>query len=316
MMPGADRPFIAEDFVGREDAMASLAKLARQETEKRLLLLLGPFGYGKSWLLSNLETARREIGVESVLIGFAVPPIGAVEWGYLDVVERIRQALGPDHFAELDAVIAAAREQSAGLGLADAFATQLGGAPGAAAPAEGAAIAARVGDVGAGAQVAVGSNIVMAQGDVHYTIVQQGPQAGAAVLQQHQAAITDALLRALAALTERRKVTFEFDAWQRATAPTRDWLCRTLLAAILDKTLPGAAAIIADDVGVPEYQQRHPRVHPMPLGGLDADDIAEYWIERRGLDREKAPMVVAMCQGHPLTLAMIADLHDQAGGGL
>lgn len=316
MMPGADRPFIAEEFVGREEVMASLAKLARQETEKRLLLVLGAFGYGKSWLLRNLETARTEIGIETVLVNFAVPPLGAVEWGYLDVVERIRQVLGAEHFAELDAVIAAARDEASGLGLADAFATQLGGAPpGAVAPA-GAAVSAHVGDVGAGAQVAVGANIVMAQGDVHFAVVQQGPQAGAAVLAQHQAAITDALLRALATLTERRKVTFQLDAWLKATAPTRDWLCRTLLAAILDGTIPGAAAILSDDTGVPEYQQRHPRVHPMPLGALREDEILEYWVDRRGLDREKAGMVVTMSQGHPLTLAMIADLHDQAGGGL
>lgn len=317
MTMGADRPFIEEEFVGREQMMASLAKVARHETEKRVLLVLGPYGVGKSWLLEKLAAEREEIGIESVLVNFAVPPIGTVEWGYLDVVSHMREALGPDHFAELDAVIDAAREHSAGLGLADAFATQLdSGAPPGAALAAGDAITARVGDVGAGAQVAVGSNIVMAQGDVSYTIVQQGPQAGAAVLQHHQAEITETLQRALTALTAKRKVTFVFDAWLKATTPTRDWLVRSLLAWILDKSLEGAAAVISDDAAVPEYQQRHPRVHPMPLGVLGNDEVIEYWVERRGLDPEKTTWVVQACMGHPLTLAMIADLHDQMGGGL
>jgi hypothetical protein len=325
-----DRPFVPEEFVGRDTELGNVWKVARQETEKRVLLVLGPFGIGKSWLLHKLELDREEAGIEAVMVNFAVPPLGAVEWGYLDIALAVRDQLGR-HFDELDAAVAAARKESEGLGIADPFATQLGaGAPAPAAPAVPAAgpitaggdaagrdqIEAAVGDIGTGAQVAVGSQISMAQRDVNYYFVQQGPRQGDQQLQQHhQAAITAALRSGLeAAAADGRKVAFVFDSWLKATTPTRDWLCRTVIAWVRDKEIAGTSAVVADDSAIPELQQRHPRVYSSPLDRLTEDEIVEYWVEKRGLDREKASWVVQACLGHPLTLAMIADLHEQTGG--
>lgn len=315
---GVERPFIQEEFVGRARARDAMLKVARQETPKRLLLLVGAFGMGKTWLLHKLEHDESEAGIEAVLIDLALPPLGKAEWGYLDIVEAIRKELGGPTFAALDAAIAEAREESAKLGIADAFATQSGPAGAAAAASASAgdvSVAARVGDVGEGAQVAVGSQITMAQGDVTQYVVNQVVQGGEqVVLERFQAGITEAFRDGLAAALAERKATFVFDSWLKASGPTRDWLLRSLISWILEPSLESAAAVLADDTGIPELQQRHPRVHPLPLDRLGEEEVTTYWVERRMLGPEMAPMAHQMSQGHPLTLAMIADQQDQAGG--
>lgn len=311
--PTEDRPFIEEDFVGRDEALSNLLKVARHETPKRILLLLGPFGIGKTWLLQKLQADRDELGIEGVLVDFATPPLGRAEWGYLDIVEAAITQLGGEEFAALKDLIATVRKEGAGLGLADPFATQLA-APAAATPAAGGdTISVQAGEIGMGAQVAVGSNIVMAQGDVNYNVLIQGGDQ--AVQQHYQAQITAAFRESLLAFAATRQVSFVFDAWLKATTPTREWLFRGILTWIRDKEIDDkAAAILADDSTVPELQARHPRVYPMELPTMSEAEILDYWIEKRGLSPEKATWVVQACLGHPLTLAMIADLHDSMGG--
>lgn len=317
---GVERPFIEEEFVGRERAREVMLKVARQETPKRLLLLVGAFGMGKTWLLHKLEHDEGDAGIDAVLVDLAVPPLGKAEWGYLEIVEELRRALEGETFAGLDETIARAREESAKLGIADAFATQAGGAGGAPAQTQAQAagdvsVAARVGDVGEGAQVAVGSQITMAQGDVTQFVVNQVVQGGdEALLSRFQAEITDAFREGLETLLSERKVTFVFDSWLKASGPTRDWLLRSLLSWILEPALENVAAVLADDTGIPELQQRHPRIHPLPLERLDEGEVTTYWVDRRLLQPEMAPMALQMSQGHPLTLAMIADQQDQSGG--
>jgi hypothetical protein len=322
MGPGQARPFIEDDFVGRDEPMANLLKVARQETPKRILLVLGPFGIGKSWLLQKLQADRDESDIESVLVDFATPPLGRAEWGYLDIVEASCAQLGGAEFEALRGLIETVRKEGAGLGLADPFATQMAAAaPAAAAPAApsdsrgGDTITVQAGDIGMGAQVAIGSNIVMAQGDVHYHVVNQvGQNSDQAVQQHYQARITEAFRESLAAFSATRKVSFVFDAWLKASNPTRDWLFQTLLAWIRDKQIAGAAAIVSDDAAVPELQGRHPLVHPMELSTMTEAEIHDYWVDKRGLGEEKVVWVAQACLGHPLTLAMIADLHEMQGG--
>jgi hypothetical protein len=206
------------------------------------------------------------------------------------------------------------RKEAAGLGLADPFATQLGNlVPGQAAGGDRFDVAA--GDIGAGAQVAVGSGNIQAQGDVNLVVVNQSAASTDASVQQHyQARITAAFQAALEAATAERKLIFVFDSWLKASTPTRDWLSRTLLAWIRDEALTGIGAVLADDAAVPELQGRHPRVFALPLNTLTEAEVTTYWVERRGLDAAKVSWVTQACLGHPLTLAMIADLHEMSGG--
>ncbi len=320
MGPGQARPFIQDEFVGRDEVLANLLKVARQETPKRILLVLGPFGIGKSWLLHKLAAIRDEVGIEGVLVDFATPPLGKPEWGYLDIVEASRAQLGGAEFDALGELIDQVRKEGAGLGLADPFATQMGNPVAAPAATPGGARAGDTfeilaGDIGMGAQVAIGSNIVMAQGDVNYYVVNQGGQQTDQAVQQHyQARITEAFQSSLASFSATRKVSFVFDAWLKASNPTRDWLMQTLLAWIRDKQLTGAAAILSDDAAVPELQGRHPLVYPMDMPTLTEAEIRVYWVDKRGLGEDKLAWVAQACLGHPLTLAMIADLHEMQGG--
>ncbi len=338
--PGQERAFIEDDFVGRDEALANLLKVARHETPKRILLVLGPFGIGKTWLLQKLQADRDELDIEGVLVDFATPPLGRAEWGYLDIVEAALAQLGGDAFGSLKELVESVRKEGAGLGLADPFATQLGApaagtpagtpagtsgwnvgcdaaGPAAAPPAGrgGDTISVQAGDIGMGAQVAVGSNIVMAQGDVNYYVVNQVGQGGDQAVQQHyQARITDAFRDSLIAYSANHKVSFVFDAWLKGSTPTRDWLFRSLLSWLRDKEITDAAAILADDSAIPELQGRHPLVYPMELPTMTEAEILDYWVEKRGLSPDKATWVVQACLGHPLTLAMIADLHEMQGG--
>jgi hypothetical protein len=203
------------------------------------------------------------------------------------------------------------RKEAAGLGLVDPFATQVG----ATAAGAGDTFEVQAGDIGAGAQVAIGSNIVQAQGDVSLTVVNQlGANNAQAVQAHYQARITAALQAGLAAFSEGQRLTLVFDAWLKAPTPTRDWLMQGILAWIRDQSIPGMAAILADDSAVPEFEGRHPLVYSMSLPTMTKDEVVDYWVEKRGLDPGKAEWVVMACLGHPLTLAMIADLHDMQGG--
>lgn len=311
MGPAQARPFVESEFVGRDEPLANLLKVARHETPKRILLVLGQFGIGKSWLLQKLKAEHAEFDVTGVLIDFAVPPLGRLEWGYLDVVEAVRDQLDGEDFAALGGLVEAVRKEAAGLGLVDPFATQMG------APAvkAGDTFDVQAGDIGAGAQVAVGSNIIQAQGDVNLTVVNQlGQRSDQAVQEHYQARITAAFKEGLTAFAVNHKVTIVFDAWLKASTPTRDWLMQSLLAWIRDQEIANLAAVLADDAAVPEFQGRHPLVYAMDLPIMTEAEIIAYWVEKRGLAAEKAPMAVMACMGHPLTLAMIADLHEMQGG--
>jgi hypothetical protein len=311
MGPGQSRPFVESEFVGRDEPLANLLKVARHETPKRILLVLGQFGMGKSWLLKKLQADRAQFAIEGVLVDFGVPPMGQLEWGYLDVVESVRAQLSGAAFTDLGTLVEAVRKEAAGLGLVDPFATQMG-AP---AAAGGDKFEVQAGDIGAGAQVAVGSNIIQAQGDVNYTVVNQlGQRSEQAVQEHYQARITAAFKDAMAAYATDHKVTIVFDAWLKASTPTRDWLAQSLLAWIRDQTIPGLAAVLADDSAVPEFQGRHPLVYAMDLPIMTEAEIISYWVDKRGLSPDKAPMAVMASMGHPLTLAMIADLHEMQGG--
>lgn len=312
MGAGQPRPFVEDEFVGRDEPLANLLKVARHETPKRILLVLGQFGIGKSWLLKKLEADRAEFAIEGVLVDFSVPPLGRLEWGYLDVVEAVSAQLGASGLPELAELVTAVRKEAAGLGLVDPFATQMGAAAGAKA---GDTFDVQAGDIGAGAQVAVGSNIIQAQGDVNLTVVNQlGQRTDQAVQEHYQARITAALKDSLVTFAAGQKVTLVFDAWLKAATPTRDWLTRSVLTWIRDQEVSNVAAVLADDSAIPEFQGRHPLVYAMDLPIMTEAEIRTYWIDKRGLPADKAPMAVMACMGHPLTLAMIADLHDMQGG--
>lgn len=311
MGPGQSRPFVEDEFVGRDEPLGNLVKVARHETPKRILLVLGQFGIGKSWLLQKLKADSDDLSIAGVSIDFTMPPLGRMEWGYLDIVEAVIAQLGGPAFDDLSALVDAVRKEAAGLGLVDPFATQVG-TPSAG---PGDTFEVQAGDIGAGAQVAIGSNIVQAQGDVSLTVVNQLGANNAQAVQAHfQARITAALQAGLAAYSAGQKVTLVFDAWLKGPTPTRDWLVQGVLSWIRDQEITGMAAILADDSAVPEFEGRHPLVYSMSLPTMTKEEIVDYWVTKRGLDPGKTEWVVMACLGHPLTLAMIADLHDMQGG--
>jgi hypothetical protein len=338
---GQDRPFIEEEFVGRDEILENLLKVVRQESKRKIVLMLGQFGIGKTWFVQKLRADGDDATAELAYVDFGTPPLGKAEWGYLDIVEALRAQLGAEAFAPVDALIAQMRTESAGQGMSDAFATQMGAGPpvpggtpvgsvpGESAPAiappaavpqavggdfvGGDKISAEVGNVGEGAQVVVGSNVVMAQGDVNYYVVNQMPGRDDQQVQaQYQARITEALLGCLQTVAAKEKLTIILDAWLKASTPTRDWLQHGIAGWIRDGQLLDSALVVCDDSAAPELQGRHPSVIKVSLPGLSEAQAITYWVDKRKLDEAKASMVAQLSMGHPLTLSMIADQHALA----
>lgn len=342
-----ERPFIEEEFVGRDEMLGNLLKVVRQESKRKIVLMLGQFGIGKTWFVQKLRKDGDDATADLAYIDFGTPPLGKAEWGYVDLIEAMRAQLGEAHFGPVDALLEQMRAESQGRGMGDAFATQMGaadstagqaipgqpmpGAPGPAGAAPAVAppaavpqavggdfvggdkITADVGQVGEGAQVVVGSNVVMAQGDVNYYVVNQLPGRDDQQVQaQYQARITEALLGCLQSVADAENLTIILDAWLKASTPTRDWLQRGIAGWIRDGRLERTALVVCDDSAAPELQGRHPSVIQVSLPGLSEEQAITYWVEKRKLDESKAAMVAQLSMGHPLTLSMIADQHALA----
>ena len=159
-----------------------------------------------------------------------------------------------------------------------------------------------MGDVEAGAQVAVGQNITQIQAGVVNVLHRDDPL----VQQRIEAQVTAALRQCLRQQTGARLIVFFLDAWEQATTDLRRWLSRSLLAWVLDKQLPNALALVA---GMEEPRlDRHPlRIQRVVLRELDEAAFRDYWVKKRKLPVDEAANVFAVCGGMPLLMRMIAD---------
>lgn len=309
---------LIEDFVNREEQLATLWKMIRQEVDQRVLLICGPDGMGKTYLLDEFRAECEAKGINCACIEF----VEGSDQSYMTIVLNVYKQLGPEGFEHLIQTITETRTLGAWETVVTPPVAARVGYPAAnpvqhgtrsdgndfaqqaihGAKVEGDKIVGHVGDVGPGAQVIIGKQIEATQYYVTQIIQRDDPW----VQQMIQADITAAFRDCLIELTTTRTVAFLLDSWERATTDTRHWLRDNLLKWTLDKKLPNALAVVAG-TEVPDLGRPMRRIRRLTLAGLPDEAVRTYWIEKCGLPLEDVSYVIKLSNREPYLMALMAD---------
>jgi tetratricopeptide (TPR) repeat protein len=316
--------FHVEDFVDREEQLTTLWQIVRQETDQRILLIRGPAGMGKAYLLDEFHAQCRAGEIACARLDFAE----SADQHYIAIVLRVLRQLGLGGFEDLTELIAnphaldvrqrmptprtAPDEKSravdarpsgdhdsdAGLNtsqvtLDDGISRD--------------EITGIVGDVGAGAQVGIGKEIEFRK--TFYLSVQHDDPLVQRAIQDH---VTAALQDRLLGLTRTCKAVFLLSAWERVTTETDEWLCQGLLSWILDNKLPGAVAVVAG-LDVPDLHRLPRRIGWCELKELPDRAVRTYWVEKCGLPSDDVPQLIEISGGLPLAMVLTAERYFQEG---
>lgn len=287
---------LIEDFVNREEQLATLWQMVRQEVSQRVLLIYAPTGMGKTYLLDEFQDECQAEGIACARIDFAE----SADQNYLTIVLQVRSELGTEGFEPLNQAIEKARTDAAWETVpGPTAATRVEGPP-----AEGGRLSGRGGGVDFRGPATIYGDVIGRDAIYHITqIIQRDDPV---VQQVIQADITDAFHECLAELTAARQVVFLIDSWERATTDTGDWLRRHLLKWILDKKLPGAVAAVGGSQ-VPDLQRPPRGIRRLTLDGLPKEAVHMYWTEKYGLPAEDVPHVIRLSKREPYLLALMAD---------
>jgi hypothetical protein len=269
---------LIEDFVNRETQLDLLWNMVCGKVDQRILLIRGPGGIGKTYLLDECRARCQAEKIACVRIDFDT----LLERGYMTIVQMLWDQLGPLGFERLDQALATAsnlspwqvdrdREPPSG-GVAFDGSTTIHG------------------DV-------VGGNV--------YNINQASRHDHPMVQQRMQMLVTSALRECLADLAGTYRLVFLIDSWQDVPTDTRDWLRRHLLTWVADKTLSQAVMVIAGRE-LPDVPGPPPRIRELTLPELPEAAVRSYWVERRGLPAEEVPNVIKLSGGLPLTIYLMA----------
>jgi hypothetical protein len=286
---------LTEDFVNREEQLATLRKIIHQEVDQRILLIRGPKGIGKTYLLDEFRAECEAEGIDCARMDFAERS----DQNYMTTVLSVWNQLGPDGFEHLAQTIAGTRA----LGAWETVPT----APAAVRVEHSAANPVPSGRRSGGVDFYEAATI---HGDVvgrdAYYVTQIIQRDDPWVQQVIQADITAAFRDCLVELTTTRMVAFLLDSWERATTDIRDWLCRNLLKWILDKKLSNALAVVAG-TEVPDLGRPMRRSGRLALDRLPDEAVRTYWIEKCNLPPEDVTNIIKYSRGNPMVMALMAD---------
>jgi hypothetical protein len=286
---------LIEDFVNREEQLATLRKIIRQERDQRILLIRGPKGIGKTYLLDECQAECEAEGTNCARVDFAERS----DQNYMTIVLSVWNQLGPEGFEHLTQTIAETRA----LGAWETVPT----APAAVRVEHSAANPVPSGRRSGGVDFYEAATI---HGDVvgrdAYYVTQIIQRDDPWVQQVIQADITAAFRDCLVELTTTRMVAFLLDSWERATTDIRDWLCRNLLKWILDKKLSNALAVVAG-TEVPDLGRPMRRSGRLALDRLPDEAVRTYWIEKCNLPPEDVTNIIKYSRGNPMVMALMAD---------
>ena len=284
-----------EDFVNREKQLDLLWQVIQQEADVRIILIAGPSGIGKTYLLEECCSRCGQHGILHVRIDFTE------QWnsGYLAIIRNIRHQLGSENFGHFDQVLMAMRT----LGKSEPL-PEFSSPPGTGArPGTSSDLPGRSGGVNLSGPTKARDVVGR---DINY--ITQIIQTDDALVQNE---IRDQLIMALQQcvqqLTTRLPVVFFFDSWERATTDDRIWIHQHMLDWILEKRFAQAVAIVAG-IQPPQLQRLPRRVAQMSLSVLPDDALQTYWLEKRGLSPQELPHIIRLTRGHPAVVAMLADM--------
>jgi hypothetical protein len=282
--------FLVEDFVNRQELLATLWKIIRHETDQRLLFIHGPDGIGKTYLLDEFRAECQVDKIEYVRLDFVEIP----NPNYLTVVLSVYGQLGPPGFEHLSQTI----DETRSLGAWETIDSQTGQGDG------GDEIGIYVRDIGPDAQV-IGKQVI----NLTQIIQRDDP----VTQQKIQIDVTRALQDCLAEFTTTHTVVFLFDSWHKATTDIRDWLSENLLRWIADEKLPKGAAVVAGRE-VPDMHRPRRRIGRLALAELPDEAVRTYWVEKYGLPPDEVPDIIKYSGGMPIVMFMMAERRAMALG--
>ena len=290
---------IIEDFVNRERYLDILWQALNQNIHKRIILIPGDEGIGKTYLLEEYHAECKQGKIPCVRIDF----LESANRTYLGIVHAVRMQLGANGFAHLDNTV---RQN-----LAPSSQEKLLLPPAALDVAHqvdaSRSSGERSGGVDFSGPAQIGHDV--AGRDIIYLfqiIQREEPQ----VQEDVQGRITEALRSCLIELASTQSIAFLFDSWELAPTATRDWLSANLFAWALDKELPKGVVIVAG-FQVPYVSRLQIRVESLMLTYLSEEAVRIYWVEKRGLSPEEVPHITRLTHGKPSAVAMLADLQAE-----
>ncbi|MEM8531748.1 MAG: ATP-binding protein [Chloroflexota bacterium] len=292
---------LRELFVDRDRQLQAFSRMADGLASRRIMIVTAGPGMGKSWLLRMFAEEARNRELPVVYIDFA----DGVAYEVITLVRRFRDAFGAEHFNALTEAINEATTARVEL-------VTNGSNP-----------APRV-DVNVAESSVSGSSIAVSEvgtiiKDNNFVLETDNP----IIRQAIEDRITIAFFECLIVLSEKKRVVFLFDTYERNSLDAHSWSPNTadrwiynqLLIRMRDGRLPNVIAVLAGrrmrDFGI-EWNEVLGR---MSLDPLECDDVKEYLRERRGLSQITEAEGDRLCQavaGNPQVLGLIGDNLEQA----
>jgi hypothetical protein len=268
-------------FLDRDTEIATFRQML-DHSENRILLLQGPQGMGKSWLLNDMRRICHECGVASVLVDFSSPVLAQPD----RVIRHLRERIG-GRFAE--------RISEAEMRLQRDFSITDGSL---AYQARDFVRSVPMGLQAAGAGAAIGSSVEVGRDFVGRDAITISnspitiyPGGSAALASEEIEARRNITLHdALIDLLKQQRLVIFFDQYDNATDLVKQWLRYQVLAWQLDgleefrglwTVIAGESLPLSDDIS---HGQR--TVRRLAVGPLPSEDLHLYWIKQHGLSEQ------------------------------
>lgn len=277
-------------FVDRLKQLHGFLKMARGETDKRVMVICAPIGMGKTWLIHRMRQESQQMGLPTLHVDFR----DRRAWDYLMLVRAARDQMGAVNFNALTQTINECTGVNVQLTLN--------------APAPGSiVIGAQGGSTAGNVTVNVAGDLVAGHviKDNLFYVQADSPT----VRQAIEVRITDAFFACLAQLASpQKRAVFLFDSYEEVTEEADRWLRDQLLARLRDGRLVNALAIIAGTRTPQLGPEWKPTLASTGLEPLTLDDVADYILNKRRLEGIDVATAFRMSGGLPGLLSQMADL--------
>lgn len=244
-------------FVNREDEMRRFSEML-DTGEKPVMVIWGDTGCGKSSLLARMihECAQRKLRKAEVVW------TPTRNHDYIAVMRKMRDDVGAEYFNRFTDLINffTVRKYELTINI----------------------------DAGARIEVAAGARISKSQvGDIAGVIIKDlnvtVPRDDQAVPEEERMArLTDQFLQDLAGALEDGEIVVFFDAIEKMTSETVDWVWNELLGAVANGQLPGIRFVLCGQKA-PDFGDWLWMVEVAELGPLGPEHIIEY-LKKRDVD--------------------------------
>ena len=292
--------FDLREFVNRESGIAAFKKLLG-DRRRRILLLHGPEGIGKTWLLKRLQQISQDEGYAGVLINLADSRLTAEE----PLIRTLSARLGPS-FADRFEQVAAGGDADLQPENGRAYRSRSSGG-------------VTIGDVGG--DLVIEGDLV---GGDKVTITNSLFVVNTTNEQMIAPALSRALRQTVIDFLQSQKLILFFDhltrlRGQQATVPVASWLRDELLAWQFDQPETFANLWLVFAGRLPPFGNEIDRWQRVAdtfiVRPFEPAVIEKFWVQVRRLDPSHLQGLIPASGGNPGLLTMMADNYESSAGG-